>query len=418
MTDAAVLPILDGLRVVEATAFIAAPLGGLTLAQFGADVIRIDPPGGSLDIRRWPMANDGVTSLFWTGLNKGKRSVVIDTNKPEGRELAMALISAPGEDAGILLTNLPPRGFLSYEDLKAHRPDLIQLTLSGDRHGGSQVDYTVNARLGVPMFTGDPQRNGDQPVNHVLPAWDVGTGYLAALGILGAERHRRKTGRGQHVRLALEDVGLATLGNLGFIAEAELGRPRQRIGNDLFGAFGGDFACAGGEHLMIVGLTGKQWRGLCKACGLEAAIQQLEQRLQLDLSQEGNRFRARAEIAELVAPWIASRSIAEVAAAFNAHGVCWGPYQTVEQLVAQDEACSVANPLFTRIEQPGVGPTLAPGLPLDYSELGRTDACPAARLGQHTEEVLADVLGLDGAAIGKLMDIGIVESSRARTNEH
>ncbi|QHJ01651.1 2-methylfumaryl-CoA isomerase [Xylophilus rhododendri] len=405
------LPILDGLRVVEATAFIAAPLGGLTLAQFGADVIRIDPPGGSLDIGRWPLADDGRTSLFWTGLNKGKRSVVIDTAQPEGRELAMALIAAPGEDAGILLTNLPPRGFLSYEDLSALRPDLIQLTLSGDRHGGSQVDYTVNARLGVPLFTGDAQANGLRPVNHVMPAWDVGTGYLAALGILGAERHRRKTGRGQHVKLALQDVGLATLGNLGFIAEAESGRPRQRIGNDLFGAFGGDFACRDGEHLMIVGLTGRQWRGLCKACGLQPAMDALGERLGLDLSQEGARFVARRHIAELVGPWVAARSKAEVTAAFDANGVCWGPYQTVEQLVAQDAECSTANPLFQHIEQPGAGRTLAPGLPLDYSELGRSDARPAARLGQHSEEVLHEVLGLDGAAIGALIDRGLVRTA-------
>nr|ADM86730.1 acylCoA transferase [Delftia acidovorans] len=406
MAEPALLPILPGLRVVEATAFIAAPLGGLTLAQFGADVIRIDPPGGSLDIGRWPLADDGRTSLFWTGLNKGKRSVVIDTAQPEGRELAMALITAPGEDAGLLLTNLPPRGFLSYEDLRALRPDLIQLTLSGDRHGGSQVDYTVNARLGVPCFTGETP--GGRPVNHVLPAWDVGTGYLAALGVLGAERHRRKTGQGQHVKLALEDVGLATLGNLGFIAEAERGRPRQRIGNDLFGAFGGDFACADGERVMLVGLTGRQWRGLCKACDMQAAVDELGRRLGLDLSVEGNRFIARAEISALVAPWVAARPVAAVAAALDAHGVCWSRYQTIEQLVASDETCSTANPLFTHIEQPGAGRTLAPGLPLDYSALGRTDALPAARLGQHTEEVLVEVLGLDGAAFGRLVDRGIV----------
>ena len=400
------LPVLRGLRIVEACAFVAAPLGGMTLAQFGADVIRIDPPGGGLDYRRWPVTEDN-TSLFWCGLNKGKRSVVIDIAKPEGRELAMDLICAPGPDAGMLLTNFPPRGFLSYEDLSARRADLIQLTLSGDRHGGSAVDYTVNARMGFPYLTG----SGDagEAINHVLPAWDMGTGYMAALGLLAAERHRRMTGQGQHIRLALEDVALSMLGNLGFIAEAERGQRRERIGNDLFGAYGRDFATGDGERVMVVGLTAKQWRALCQATGLGPAMDQLAQRLGLDLALEGNRFKARAQIGALVGGWIAARTADEVGSAFDEHGVCWSRYQTVMQLVQSDPDCSPANPMFTVIDQPGVGRTLAPGLPLQFSGLERVPAQPAPRLGQHTEEVLAEVLGMASATFGRLADRGVVQ---------
>ena len=209
--------ILTGMRVIEAAAFVAAPLGGMTLAQMGADVIRIDTLGGGLDHRRWPVTANG-TSLFWCGLNKSKRSVALDLASAEGRELAMALICAPGDDAGMLLTNFPPRGWLSYETLSARRADLIQLTIQGDRHGGSAVDYTVNARVGVPHVTG-PGAACDA-VNHVLPAWDVVTGQMAATALLAAERHRRIKGVGQHVKLALEDVALAVMGHLGFLAEA------------------------------------------------------------------------------------------------------------------------------------------------------------------------------------------------------
>jgi crotonobetainyl-CoA:carnitine CoA-transferase CaiB-like acyl-CoA transferase len=200
------LPILAGLRLVEAAAFVAAPLGGMTLAQLGADVIRIDTMGGGLDHRRWPVTPDG-TSLFWTGLNKGKRSVALDLASAEGRELAMALICAPGADAGLLLTNFPPRGWLDHDALRQARADLIQLTVQGDRHGGSAVDYTVNARVGVPFITG--LGADDEAVNHVLPAWDLVTGQMAATGLLAAERHRRITGAGQHLMLALEDMALA-----------------------------------------------------------------------------------------------------------------------------------------------------------------------------------------------------------------
>ena len=408
-TSLSPLPVLKGLRIVEASAFVAAPLGGMTLAQFGADVIRIDPPGGGLDYRRWPVTEDN-TSLFWVGLNKSKRSVVIDIAKPEGRELAMALICAPGEDAGMLLTNFPPRGFLSYEDLNVRRPDLIQLTLSGDHHGGSAVDYTVNPRMGLPSLTGPSGPDG--PVNHVLPAWDIGTGYLAAMGILAAERHRRTTGQGQHVRLALEDVALSIIGHLGFIAEAEQGVERERVGNDLYGAFGRDFVCADGERVMIVGLTGKQWRSLCKATGIEAAVAALATRIGVDLNLEGNRFRAREDIAALVAPWVSVRTLAQVAGAFDTHGVCWSAYQTVRQLVQSDPACSPANPMFAHVEQPGVGRSLVPGLPLNFSNIGRTAPCPAPVLGGDTEEVLSEVLGINSAAFGELLARGVVQQAR------
>ncbi len=397
--------ILAGMRVVEAAAFVAAPLGGMTLAQLGADVIRIDTLGGGLDQRRWPVTDDGV-SLFWCGLNKAKRSVALDLSSAEGRELAAAIVCAPGDDAGMFLTNFPPRGWLAYEALSARRPDLIQLTLQGDRHGGSAVDYTVNARMGVPYFTG--VGDASTAVNHVLPAWDLVTGQMIATGLLAAERHRRLKGHGQHIKLALEDMALAVMGHLGFIAEAQLGRPRQRHGNDLFGAFGKDFACADGVRVMVVGLTRKQWRALCAATALAPAMQSLGARLGLDLDREGDRFIAREPIGAEVGAWIAARPFATVAAAFGAHGVCWGRYQTVGELVADDPACSTANPMFASVEQPGVGRYLMPGLPLDFSALPRSPPRPAPRLGEHTEEVLAELLGVDGGAFGRLHDKGVV----------
>lgn len=397
--------ILSGMRVIEAAAFVAAPLGGMTLAQMGADVIRVDALGGGLDYRRWPVTQDNV-SLFWCGLNKSKRSVALDLASPEGRELAMALVCAPGDDAGMLLTNFPPRGWLSYEKLREQRGDLIQLTLQGDRHGGSAVDYTVNARVGVPYLTGAV--DSDTAVNHVLPAWDLITGQMVAVGLLAAERHRRRKGEGQHVKLALEDVALAVMGHLGFIAEAQLGQQRERHGNELFGAFGRDFLTSDGARVMVVGLTGKQWRTLCDAMDLGSAMVQLSQRLGLDLAQEGKRFLARREIAGMVGGWIGRYPLAHVAATFEQHGVCWSRYQTVSQMVQDDPACSTANPMFSAIEQPDVGTVLASGIPLDFSAVGRLPAAPAPRLGEHTEQVLDELLGLDSAQYGRLHDKGVV----------
>lgn len=397
--------LLEGLRVVEAAAFVAAPLGGMTLAQMGAEVIRIDALDGGLDYRRWPVASNG-SSLFWAGLNKGKKSVALDLGSAEGREVAMALIAAPGDDAGLLLTNFPPRGWLDHEKLRERRGDLIQLTVQGDRHGGSAVDYTINPRMGLPYLTGSG--DADTAVNHVLPAWDLVTGQMAAVGLLAAERHRRRRGVGQHVKLALEDVALAAVGHLGLLAEVQLGQARGRHGNHLFGAFGHDFPTADGVRIMVVGLTGKQWRALCDALAMVEEMNAIALRTGLDLAREGDRFLARQEIAEVVARWIGVRPFVEVAVQLDRHGVCWGKYQTVTQLATEDEACSLANPMFGEIDQHGVGRLVAPGLPLDFSAVPRRAVQPAPRLGADTEQVLHSVLGMDSAEFGRLHDRGVV----------
>ena len=142
---------LEGLRVVEGSAFVAAPLGGMTLAQLGADVIRFDAIGGGLDSRRWPLTREG-RSLYWAGLNKGKRSIAVDLRRPEGRELVAGLVTAPGEDGGILLTNLPLRGPLAYEELRASREDVIVLSIIGHHDGGIALDYTVKRTLGSKLL--------------------------------------------------------------------------------------------------------------------------------------------------------------------------------------------------------------------------------------------------------------------------
>ena len=395
--------ILSGMRVIEGAAFVAAPSGAMTLAQLGADVIRFDLIGGGLDYRRWPVDQHD-NSLFWAGLNKGKRSIAVDFRKPEGQEILARLIGAPGEDAGLFISNFPARGWLSYESLKRQRDDLIYVNLTGDRHGGSAVDYTVNCEVGFPYLTG----NGDEPVNHVLAAWDVITGQTLALGLLAAERHRRKTGAGQFVQLALADVALATLGHLGFIAEAQINGERDACGNYLYGAYGKDFVTADDRRVMIVGLTGNQWNAIRKATGLGDALDQLGARLGLDLRAEGNRFRAREQITGMLAPWFAAHSFAEVRARLDEHGVCWGKYQSVGELVASDPECSPANPLFNEIEQPGIGRYLAPGNPLNFAQFARAPVAPAPLLGEHTDQILADELGLSGVEIGRLHDAGIV----------
>lgn len=394
--------VLSGLRIVEGSAFVAAPLGGMILAQLGADVIRFDPIGGGLDYGRWPLAPSG-RSLFWAGLNKGKRSIRIDIRSPEGLQLIARLATRDGPDAGIFLTNLPARGPLTYEALKARRADVIMLQLTGNHDGTSEVDYTVNAATGYPLVTG--ARGGERPVNSVLPAWDVALGGMAAVGLLAAERLRARQGEGSLVKLALSDVALSVTSALGRLGEAELGGTAAPDGNHLFGALGHDFVTRDGRRVMVVGLTVRQWTALKQATGLDVAG--LAQRTRQDIETEGGRFRARDAIVAELTPWFGARSFAEVKAALDAAGAAWGPYQSFAQLLAEDSRASTANPMFSRIEQPGIGSLLGAATPLDISSAERLATRPAPRLGQHTDEIL-DELGLSAGEIGALHDRRVV----------
>jgi 2-methylfumaryl-CoA isomerase len=402
-----VTPPLEGLEVVEGSAFVAAPSGGMTLAQLGADVIRFDPIGGGIDHKRWPLT-DGGRSLYWAGLNKGKRSIAIDIGAPETRELIVALVA----HAGTFLTNFPARGWLSYDSLAGNRSDLVMVAITGNRDGSTALDYTVNSAIGYPFVTGPVDVEG--PVNHVLPAWDLICGQTAAVAVLAADRRRLREGRGSSMSIALADVALAAVGALGHIGEAQVnGEERPRYGNDLYGAFGAEFSTSDGRRLYAVGISPRQWRSLLIATGTEDVIAEIERRRGLDFTDEGDRFRARTEISAAIQSWTGERTLDEVGRRFDELGVCWGPYQSFGQLVRDDPRCSTDSELFREIDNPGIGTYLVPGSPVAFDGLLPVEPAPAPELGAHTDEILGEVLGLSPAQIGRLHDRGLVESPRS-----
>ncbi len=401
--------ILSGLRVIEGAAFVAAPLCGMTLAQQGADVIRFDPIEGGLDARRWPVTLHG-RSLYWAGLNKGKRSIAINTRSPEGQDIIVALITAPGEGNGIFLTNFPASGWLGYDSLRKRREDLIMMNVTGNPDGSTAVDYTLNCAVGFPFVTG-PEHGGQavNPVNHVLPAWDAITGLTSAVAILAAERHRRITGEGQYSRLPLADVAFAMAGNLGYIAEVQVNNEdRRSSGNYLYGAYGCDFETSDGRIVYVVGITKRQWQAIGEATGLVEKLAIIEPLLNVDLSREGDRFQAREAVSAVLAPWFRERTLEQIQKTFEGTAVCWGAYQTFRQMVERDPRCSTANPMFCLLEQPGIGSYLVPGSPVQFSTTERIPPRRAPILGEHTDEVLSGILHLPDAQIGKLREKRVI----------
>ncbi len=404
--------LLKGLRVVEASAFVAGPTCGLYLAQMGAEVIRIDTVGGGPDFRRWPLTEGG-DSLYWEGLNKAKKSVAIDLANPQGRELAQRLAAAPGENGGLFVTNFPVEGFLSYDKLSALRADLICVRVMGWADGSQGMDYTINSALGLPLMTGpvdDPR-----PVNHVLAAWDLLTGAYSAFALMAALVARGRGEGGREIRVPLSDVGAATMANLGFAAETLMtGAPRPRMGNDLYGAFGRDFVTRDGQRLMLLCVTPRQWSKALEALGIVAEVAAVEAELGVSFAaDEGLRFTHRARLYPLFERAFAAKDAADLTPALDAGGVTWGAYQTMVEAL-EDRRLYKDNPLFQTVRHPSGREYAAPGAMGTVLPDARGAVTAAPRLGQHTDEVLSDVLGLNAGEIGRLHDAGVVAGADGR----
>ncbi|WP_374026124.1 CoA transferase [Mycobacterium sp. HNNTM2301] len=373
----------------------------MTLGQLGAEVIRVDPIGGASDVRRWPLAADG-TSIYWTGLNKGKSSATIDLRSPDGQELVQRLIV---EGDGVVVTNAAGLSWLGHDVLAAKRPDVIHVQLLGRGDGSTGVDYTVNAGIGFPLVTGPPDHAG--PINHVLPAWDVCCGLYAALAVVTAVRRRDESGLGARITLALEDVALATAGNLGLLTEPQVtGTQRQRLGNAIFGQYGQDFTSGDGARFMVVTLTRRHFRDLVDVTGTGAAVSALAEALGVDFDSEGDRYRYRDVLSGLFATWFGDHSADEVTTTLSKTTVLFERYRTFAEVAAGPKV--TANPVFSRLHQPGLGDYLAAGLPVAFDGEHRASA-PAPALGQDTVEVLERRLGLTSADIGRLTDANTID---------
>jgi len=404
----AVVQPLAGVRVVEISSFVAVPLAGMTLAQLGCEVIRVDPIGGAADYHRWPVTDDGA-SIYWAGLNKGKRSVSANMRSPQGQRLIQRLIIESGPRGGILVTNAVGREWHSYHTLAEERPDLIHLEVPGRADGSTGVDYTVNAATGFPLVTGPADHA--TPINHVLPAWDVACGLYAALGVVAALRHRDATGEGSRIRLPLENVALATAGNLGFLTEAMVnGTQRERLGNSIYGQYGQDFTSSDDVSFMIVTLTGRHFRDLTEVTGTTKVVAALSEALGADFTDEGDRYRHRDALTGLFTVWFREHTAAEITAALSATSILWDRYRTFLELAGDPRV--TANPMFTSLHQPRVGDYLAAGLPMSIGG-SHPPAAPAPAIGDDTAAVLRERLGMSVDEITVLTESGTVATGSA-----
>ena len=396
-------PLLTGLSVIEASSFVASPTAGLYMAQMGAEVIRVDQIGGGPDFRRWPVTTDN-DSLYWENLNRAKKSVALDLGSPQGRELLQELVRKTGQ----FVTNFPVAGFLSHAKLSESHPELVTVRVMGWADGTPALDYTVNNSVGYPMLTG----SGPEPVNHVLPAWDLLTGAYAAFAMLAAIRNRDQTGKGSEVRVPLSDVAIGTVANLGGIAEVLYsGENRPRMGNAVYGLFGRDFVTADGVRTMIVVVTPRQWANLIAALKLEDAIAAIEAERGVSFAKDdGLRFMHRDALYPLFGAAIAARPHADLAVAFDAVGIVHSAYRTMLDAV-KDPALVANNPVFGAAANPSGFDYPAAGSFATVPQMERLAPQSAPTNGGNSEEILSERLGLSSGQIAALIDAGTVKQA-------
>ena len=412
--DSALYNLLSGLSAIEVSSFVASPTIGLYCAQMGAEVIRVDHTAGGLDYDRYMLTREG-RSLSWENLNRAKKSVALDLRSGEGRELLVELSAKTGN----LITNLPEQSFLSHEAVKTQQnagaPELVSVRIMGWHDGRQAMDFTVNAASGYPLMCGpeDWDNQTAPPVNQVLPAWDFITGAYGAFALLAALRHRDTTGEGSQLRIPLGDVAIGTMANSGAMAEMLYrGGDRERLGNAIWGAFGRDFRSRDGQRFMVAALTAKQWAGLVAAFDLSGEIAVLEAEVGARFADSDRpRFEHRQRLFGLFQSQAEQFDYADLAERMGANGCTFERYRTMYE-AAKDPLLIDQNPLF--------GPAPANPSGFDYpatrsfANIPGRDAgepAPAPYLGEHTEEVLAERLGLSQGAIGQLVDRDIARLS-------
>ncbi len=403
---------LSHIRVLDLSRVLAGPWAGQNLADLGAEVIKVERPGVGDDTRSWgpPFLADEAgeetsEAAYFLSTNRGKRSVTINMATPEGQKLIRDLAAK----SDILLENYKVGGLakygLGYDDLKDSHPHLIYCSITGfgqtgpykDRAG---YDFIIQGMGGLMSITGEPDSvPGGGPVKVGVAVSDLFTGMYVTVAALAALAHRERGGTGQHIDLALLDCQIAMLGNqsLNYLT---FGKVPGRMGNAHPNVVPYQaFPTADGHVIVAVGNDG-QFARFCKV------IARPELAADPDYASNALRIINREGLIPVIAEAMAGMETAALHRDLEAADVPFGPINTIDQVF--DDPQVKARGLRVDLEHPLAGTTPTVRNPIRYSdtELEFKDAPPL--LGQHTDSVLQDVLGLDDGAIAKLREDGVV----------
>lgn len=395
--------VLEGLRVIDAGTMVAGPFAGTLLADYGADVIKVEKPKQGDPIREWSPMKDGI-SLWWKVTGRNKRLITLDLSSPRGRELFLRLV----EQVDVVIENYRPGTFarwgLSFEELTAVNPRIILLHVSGYGQTGPYAlrpGYGTVAEgiSGVPSFTGFPDK---PPTLSAFPLADCLAAVFGTVGVLSAvyERDVAGTSKGQEIDVSLYEP-LFRLAESQVIGYDQLGIVKERRGNRLEeDSPRNAYESSDGEFITISASSDRTFGRLATAVGRPDLIDDPR------FIDNASRIANDAALDEIIAAWIRARTSAAVMQTFEDADVIAGRIYTVKDIFedphyrARGDIVEVPDPDFGTVKMPGVFPK--------FSGAECTVRWPGGRLGEHNEEVFVSLLGLSKDDLAEASSDGVI----------
>ncbi len=403
---------LAGIRVLDLSRVLAGPWAGQNLADLGAEVIKIERPGAGDDSRAFgppwvkdAQGRDTKDSAYFTSANRGKKSMTVNLSQPEGQALVRELAAK----SDVLLENYKygdlQRYGLGYDDLKATNPRLIYCSVTGFGQTGPYkerpgYDFMIQGMGGMMSVTGEPDdKPGGGPQRAGVPIADIITGMYASIAICAALAHRAQSGAGQHLDLALLDSQIALLAyqNTNYFAT---GKPPRRIGNLHPNIVPYQpFRASDGEVILACG-NDNLYRKFCAAAGCA------ELAADARFATNGKRVENRDELTRLLAAIFAKRTKKEWVALLDAAGVPNGPINDIAQVF--DEPQVKARAVRIEVKHPVAGKVPMVASPMRFSGTPLEHKTPPPLLGEHTDEILRQVLGKKPEEIARLREAKVL----------
>ncbi len=400
---------LDGIRVFDMSRVLAGPSCTQLLGDLGADIIKVERPGEGDDTRKWgppflkdAAGRDTAESSYYLSANRAKRSLTLDFTKPEGRDLALRLIAA----CDVLVENYKvgtlARYGLDYDTVHRDFPRLVYCSLTGFGQTGLYAprpgyDFLAQAMGGIMSLQGEPD---GEPMKGAVAFADLMAGMYSAVAILAALHHRDRSGEGQHIDMALLDTQVAWLGNQ---AQAYLtsGKIPPRLGNAHASVVPYQvFASADGHIVLACGNDG-QFKKFCACAGAPELA--ADPRFATNSARVVNRGIVVPEVARLVA----QRLSAEWIAMLEREGVPCSPINRLDQVF--DDPQVKARDMVVRMSHPEApAPIALLANPIKYSATPVEYELPPPTLGQHTDAILREMLGLNDDEIAALRKSGVI----------
>ena len=393
---------LEGIRVLDFSRMYGGPLGTMILAELGAEVIKVEVPGGGDAIRTTAPLTEGQESYRFVVLNRGKQGITLNLHSEEGQRICKELV----KKCDVLVENFTPGVMesygLGYEHLKPHNPRLIYASISGFGHTGpyhSQVafDTIIQAMGGIISITGFP----DSPPTKVGPAIaDFMGGIFSNIAILAALQHRNRTNEGQFIDLSMQDC-IWYITAIQFLPLYMLtGQEPQRLGNSQIEVTPFNIYKAKDGYIVIGVVTVDQWHRLLEVIGREDLKDVPE------YASQATRIKYVEEIDAIVGKWTRRRTVDEMIKLLRAADLACSPVPTFGQ-VAKDPQLASRN-MQVDVEQLISGKLRVPGSVFKMSQTPGDPTGPAPFLGQHNVEVYSRLLGYDHATIDRLQREGII----------